>query len=245
MAPTTPAAQILAALPLIIKYTATTTGRDKVYRLVQYLCKFLAYRLAQTDSAGSNKDLVAKLTKLVKHLSLSRKLMRIGRPIEYAQNLITGLATQRDEVIKYCVVGKNALLTVWMGYDFLAWAQGVGLWKSDNPTTFSNRLNKFWFSGLVCGLVSTAYQIHKNETRLAAVKAASGNASEEIVKEEKALIANRRKLARQIFQESLDILVPAKGLGYIGLSDGVIGLTGALTSLMGVQAQWKKVHGGK
>ncbi|ORZ37702.1 peroxisomal biogenesis factor 11 [Catenaria anguillulae PL171] len=237
---------------MLTKYTATTVGRDKLYRLIQYLSKFLAHRLLTLD-AKANKDTIDKLTKLVKHLSLSRKLMRIGRPLEYAQNLLTNVPATKDPVIRYCLIGKNMLLTVWMGYDFLAWAQGVGLWKSTDAKRMQERTNRFWFAGLACGLVSTVYQIHVNMSkyvRFACVRLLSlsrfrSMLSTHLLTYPRSVYSTRSKLLRQIFQELLDILVPAKGLGYHSLSDGVIGLTGALTSAMGAQAQWNKVHGGK
>ncbi|KNE57212.1 hypothetical protein AMAG_02953 [Allomyces macrogynus ATCC 38327] len=231
----------------ITKYTATTTGRDKVYRFIQYFSRFLAFRLLAADPKG-NKELASKITKLVKHLSLSRKLMRIGRPLEYFLNIMNGIATQKDEFIKYCLIGKNAALSVWMVFDFLAWAQGVGLWKSKNPELLSLRTNRFWITGLIFGLMSTWYQITgvlKRHLALQKVKAQNKLTAEDTLAEEKAVHAASKKLARQVFQESLDILVPARGLKWVTLSDGFIGLSGALTSLMGAESQWKKVHGGK
>ncbi|KAI9220415.1 peroxisomal biogenesis factor 11 [Blastocladiella britannica] len=227
-------------LPLLLKYTATTTGRDKVYRFIQYLGKFAAYRLATLDPKG-NKDQVDKITKLVKHLSLSRKLMRIGRPLEYAQNLIAGVPTTKDPVLLYSLIAKNGLLAIWMGFDFLAWAQGVGIWKSADPKALSQNTNRFWFAGLAAGYIATVYNVHVLAV-LEKAKREGAAMSEDQGKEAKALLASRNKLLRDLFQQSLDILVPAKGLELISLSDGVIGLTGALTSLMGAQAQWGKVN---
>ncbi|GAA5826149.1 hypothetical protein JCM10212_004816, partial [Sporobolomyces blumeae] len=48
----------------------------------------------------------------------------------------------------------------------------------------------------------------------------------------------------QLVQDCLDILIPAGTLGYHSLDDGVIGLVGTATSLMGLRAQVNKVLGG-
>jgi peroxin-11B len=53
-----------------IRYAATTVGRDKVYRFVQYLSRFLAYYLAQREDY---KDLAKRLSSLKSSIGLSRK----------------------------------------------------------------------------------------------------------------------------------------------------------------------------
>jgi hypothetical protein len=42
----------------------------------------------------------------------------------------------------------------------------------------------------------------------------------------------------------LDITIPAKALGYLH-QDGLTSIAGLITSIMGVQSQWKKVNGPK
>jgi hypothetical protein len=47
----------------------------------------------------------------------------------------------------------------------------------------------------------------------------------------------------QLVQDLLDILIPAGTLGYHHLDDGVLGLIGTVTSLMGLRTQIQKVVG--
>ncbi|GAA5945130.1 hypothetical protein JCM1841_002044, partial [Sporobolomyces salmonicolor] len=49
----------------------------------------------------------------------------------------------------------------------------------------------------------------------------------------------------QFLQDALDLLIPAGTLGYHHLDDGVLGLVGTVTSLMGLRTQIAKVLGGK
>src|SRR5690349_9608420 len=53
-----------------LKYTATTVGRDKIYRAVQYFSRFLAWYLLRQ---GATKETVARFNNLKKTLGLSRK----------------------------------------------------------------------------------------------------------------------------------------------------------------------------
>ena len=54
-----------------MRFAATTVGRDKVYRFVQYLSRFLAYYLAQRE--GYNKETVQRLANLKSSIGLARK----------------------------------------------------------------------------------------------------------------------------------------------------------------------------
>jgi len=53
-----------------LKYTATTVGRDKIYRGIQYFSRFLAWYLLRQ---GYTKETVARFNSLKKTLGLSRK----------------------------------------------------------------------------------------------------------------------------------------------------------------------------
>jgi peroxin-11B len=53
-----------------LKFTATTVGRDKLYRTLQYFSRFLAWYIARQ---GVTKETVARFNNLKKTLALSRK----------------------------------------------------------------------------------------------------------------------------------------------------------------------------
>jgi hypothetical protein len=53
-----------------LRFWATTVGRDKTYRAVQYAARFLAW---YEYRKGASKETVARLTALKSNLGLSRK----------------------------------------------------------------------------------------------------------------------------------------------------------------------------
>jgi hypothetical protein len=54
-------------------------------------------------------------------------------------------------------------------------------------------------------------------------------------------VSERAAAKKQLFCDLCDICVPVSGLGWVGfLDDGIVGLTGTLSSLIGVYGQWKK-----
>ena len=44
----------------------------------------------------------------------------------------------------------------------------------------------------------------------------------------------------QLVSDMCDIMIPATTLGWVDLDDGIVGLAGTTSSLIGVWSQWKK-----
>ena len=44
----------------------------------------------------------------------------------------------------------------------------------------------------------------------------------------------------QLISDLADLTVPASALGWVNFDDGVVGLAGTLSSVIGVYSQWKK-----
>jgi peroxin-11B len=44
----------------------------------------------------------------------------------------------------------------------------------------------------------------------------------------------------QLLSDACDIAVPGTALGYFNLDDGIVGLTGTMSSLLGAYGVWKK-----
>ncbi len=59
------------ALAQFLAMNRKVVGRDKVYRVVQYLARFLAWLI--NSQAPSAQDTIAKLRKLEAHFSIGRK----------------------------------------------------------------------------------------------------------------------------------------------------------------------------
>jgi peroxin-11B len=44
----------------------------------------------------------------------------------------------------------------------------------------------------------------------------------------------------QLLSDLCDLTIPTSALGWVGLDDGLVGLAGTVSSLIGVYTQWKK-----
>ncbi|KAG0066837.1 Peroxisomal membrane protein PMP27 [Podila epicladia] len=121
-----------------LKFTATTVGRDKLYRGIQYFSRFLAWYLSRQ---GASKETVARFNNLKKTLALSRKLMRFGKPIEHLESAV--LATSvKDEFLRFCAVAKQLSYAGYLTFDGLIFIDGANVYKFKNIKRYNELANK-------------------------------------------------------------------------------------------------------
>jgi len=63
-----------------LRFIATTVGRDKALRLVQYMARFLSWYLLRKGYAASS---IAPWEAIKKTFGQARKVMRIGKNVEH------------------------------------------------------------------------------------------------------------------------------------------------------------------
>lgn len=99
-----------------------------------------------------------------------------------------------------------------------------------------------WFTGITCSIVSSLYSLYRLRERsqkLSSSHSVKAGEAEPVVEEKK--IAREANAVRlQLLSDLCDITIPATALGWAKLDDGIVGLAGTLSSLLGVYAQWKK-----
>ncbi|KAF9921195.1 Peroxisomal membrane protein PMP27 [Linnemannia zychae] len=228
-----------------LKFTATTAGRDKIYRAVQYFSRFFAWYLLRQ---GATKETVARFDNLKKTLALSRKLMRIGKPVEHLEMALNATAV-KDEVLRFFAVAKQLAYAGYLTFDALIFLDGSGAYKFKQIKRYSELANKFWLAGIACSFIAGLYKTRQIQIRrhsaLRGLK--HREESEKTSSRSEIAILDREQHAmnKVLLQDGLDLLIPASGLGYVNLDDGVVGLIGTITSLMGAQTQWAKVNSSK
>ncbi|KAK5003261.1 Peroxisomal membrane protein PMP27, partial [Cryomyces antarcticus] len=91
-----------------------------------------------------------------------------------------------------------------------------------------------WFAGLVFNAVAGVYTLwllrQKEVDRTDGEKAVEG----------KKLQKERNATQLQLLSDLCDLTVPSAALGYADLDDGVVGLAGTVSSLIGLYGVWKK-----
>ncbi|KAG0222802.1 Peroxisomal membrane protein PMP27 [Mortierella sp. GBA43] len=231
-----------AGLPINVqpwlRFTATTVGRDKIYRAVQYFSRFLAWYLLRQ---GATKETVARFNSLKKTLGLSRKC----KPVEHLENAAKATII-KDESLRFLTLGKQLAYAGYLTFDGIIFIDGSGAYKFKNIKKYGEYASRFWLAGIVFGFLTGLYKTRQIQIRRESAArglAHSGESEKSNARTElKALAKEQHTVTKQLVQDGLDMLIPSSGLGYINLDDGAVGLIGTATALMGAETQWRKVN---
>ncbi|EPQ28953.1 uncharacterized protein PFL1_03243 [Pseudozyma flocculosa PF-1] len=227
----------------LLRFWSTTVGRDKTYRTIQYAARFLAW---YEYRKGATKETVARLTTIKSQLGLSRKLMRVGKFLEHFQAALKATTIQ-DPVVSYAAIGRQLGYGFYLILDTLQWLHSSKVYTFSAPTAASISKNaaRFWMTGLTFSLLSGSYKTYVLNSRLAAAKRPRATAEKEAERKvELAQISTEQAAVRyQMTQDALDWVIPATGADVLALDEGILGLAGCVSSLMGARTQWRAVNG--
>ncbi|KAJ1988003.1 Peroxisomal membrane protein PMP27 [Dimargaris cristalligena] len=231
-----------------MQFAATTMGRDKAYRFVQYFCRFLSYYAMKY---GAPKAIVQPLNALKASIGLTRKLMRIGKPIDFIVGAKQAMKSTPDDLLRLLRTVKQVFMALYMCSDSLQWVHGANVYKFRNHATIVRIGAKFWLTALACSWLAGIYQLYENRVRYSSISPRlmifkdRQQQTDEILLEAQTISSERHLIMRQLIQDSLDILIPSHTLLYHNLGEGIVGLAGAITAFMGGQPQWFKLYNAK
>jgi len=174
--------------------------------------------------------------------------MRIGKPLEHLQAAQKSLEI-RDFIMKLTAVGRQVCYAVYLINDTLIWANATKVLPLSPLTVqqINKRAAKYWFAGISFSILSSVYKL--NGLRVKEMQLGRGKGQDNVEKEVerresiRLVKLQRKSTYYQLTQDSLDILLPSATLGYHHFNDGVLGLAGLTTSLMGLNTQVGKVLG--
>jgi hypothetical protein len=211
----------------LIKYLDSTAGREKSFRLIQYLVRFLAF-YAGTKGLGQLSQLFKSLQG---QAAFVRKALRFLKPLNHLRDASKAYDNKlTDSVIRSTVVLKNLAYVGYLSLDTVAWFKLLGLVSTKKFASAPNYANWCWAVGLVAGLVNDLRRVNIADAKLASV--ADEKEADQAVLVEKAS-ANKR-----IVWDSLDFFIALNNLKFLNYGEGAVGLAGTFTSIFGVQDVW-------
>ncbi|KAI8904800.1 peroxisomal biogenesis factor 11, partial [Gorgonomyces haynaldii] len=209
----------------LFKFLATTVGRDKIHRFLQYYSKFLL-------SFQFDKETLDKLQKLQSICQMTRKTSRLGRTVEFWD--LAYHDKQLDSVPRLLTQGKNVMMGSWLIFDTLQWLSALGF-KFENIKQINERAYRCWFYALVCSLLANVYKFRWNTIKLGKEqqfqKRLQGK-KDILPQQQSVLRKERQQLLWNITSDALDLLIPGAALGW-NISPRYVGLAGATTAVMG------------
>jgi hypothetical protein len=155
-----------------LKFVATTVGRDKVLRLVQYFARFYAWYLLRTNQA---QTAVAPWETLKKQFGLVRKVLRAGKNVEHFKAAaVAADAKTMDPVLRYTAVGRQLGYAGYLSMDLLTLLDAVGVRKTKSAKKFQTEAFRFWAVGIMCSIVAQTYTLWSLREREAKVDRKEG-----------------------------------------------------------------------
>ncbi|OAX83588.1 hypothetical protein ACJ72_02053 [Emergomyces africanus] len=221
-----------------LRFVATTLGRDKILRTLQYFSRFYAWYLYRTNNPQSS---IAPFEAIKKQFALTRKLLRFGKNVEHFKAAAALLDSRSptavaDPVLKYLGIGRQLGYAIYLSFDMVSYLDSAGIRKMASVNKMQGRALRAWMAGLVCSALSGVYSLWMLKEREKAVNKKDG----ESVVEGKKIQKERTAVLTQLVSDCCDLTIPSTSLGYMNLDDGIIGLAGTVSSLIGVRSAWRK-----
>ncbi|KAK9896989.1 peroxisomal biogenesis factor 11 [Cystobasidium minutum MCA 4210] len=226
-----------------LKVAATTVGRDKVYRSVQYAARFLAWYYAKS---GYSKEAISQMSAIKSALATTRKVMRLGKPIEHLQAALKAQSIA-DPILKFTAIIRQLGYAAYLANDHLVWAHSakIKIFAKDKAARIGRNANRAWAIGIAASIVSGLYKLQSIQARSKAALTPKNTPEKESDRkiELKTLMKQYKDTRFQLIQDLFDFTLPMTNLGYFGFNEGVLGLAGLASSLMGLSTQANKVLG--
>lgn len=155
-----------------LKFVATTVGRDKLLRTVQYFARFYAWYLFRTNALKSQ---IAPWDAVKKQFGLTRKILRIGKNVEHLRAAaVAADAKTMDPVLRYAAVGRQMGYAGYLTLDMATVLDAAGIRKSGSAKKFQKEAYRFWAMGLLCSVVAQTYTLYRLREREAKVDRKEG-----------------------------------------------------------------------
>jgi len=217
-----------------LKFVATTVGRDKLPRTLQYFSRFYAWYLFRTNGTPAE---IAPFEAIKKQFGLARKIMRVGKNVEHFKAAaIAADSKSLDPIVKYCAVGRQLGYAGYLTFDAVTVLDAAGIRKSPATQRLQKEAYRCWMIGLLFSTMSGAYSLYQLRQQQSRIDKKDGEGAVATKKIEK----ERSAINLQLLSDLCDLTVPTSAIGLTSFDDGFVGLAGTVSSLIGVYSQWKK-----
>jgi len=217
------------------RFVATTVGRDKALRTIQYFARFLAWYTYRTNHPQTT---VAIFETTKKQFGSVRKAMRLGKFVEHFKAAAVAADNKSlDPVLRYLAIGRQLGYAFYLSFDAISYIDSSGIYKFASGPRLAQEAYRAWWTGLVCNIIASLYTLYNLQ---AATKKTADSADAEKAVELKKLQSTSRATRLQLFSDLCDFTIPSSALGYIAFDEGLVALAGTASSVIGLRGAWNK-----
>ncbi|XP_070536333.1 uncharacterized protein [Ptychodera flava] len=208
-----------------VKFTSFTEGRDKIYRTVQYLSRWILW---YSEKRGATPSI--KVKNIESAISLSRKLFRMARTLDFLQKAADAMY-MTDDVLKTFEIAGMLGKAIWLVTDHVIWFAKVKVIEVD--LKFWSKISAWtWFLGIFSLLMRDLRKLQMISERAKTVKDRQDKEAR------KALRKEYHAARLELIKNFCDFWIPLGILEYSSKGWGATG--GVVSSLIGWKQQWQK-----
>lgn len=186
--------------------------------------------------------------------------MRIGKFLEHLKAAAVAFDNKNpvDPVLRYLAIGRQLGYASYMTLDTITVVDTIGARKLASVKRLQDSAYRSWGVGLIFSAVAGIYTLVRLQEREKTIDRKEGEGVVEAKKIEKyafsllvigvqigrytnGLLFRERSAARiQLISDFCDLAAPLSAVGIVNLDDGLVGIAGTVSSLIGVWSQWRK-----
>lgn len=238
-----------------VRFNGQSQAKERLIRAAQYTCTLLGYAL---QKGGAGTELHKTIRQLEAHMSLTRKLLRLGNSVEALEAAKRAIHLS-DSVLRLCLTISHLNRAMYFACDNILWAGKTSLIPKLDQHKWSQRSFRYYLFALILNLTRDVYELRllmECEARYRATKASSSPsggvsssddspgaalapsvASAWLRKQLHLLVTvlySNPPLLLDLLKNSCDIFIPLDRLGLYSTGPGVVGACGLASSLLSV-----------
>lgn len=155
-----------------VRFNAQSQAKEKVIRAAQYACTLLGYTLHR---GGAGAELRKTVSQLEAHMSLTRKLLRLGNSVEALEAAKRSIHLS-DSVLRLCLTISHLNRAMYFACDNVLWTGKTGLVSKLDQHKWSQRSFRYYLFALILNLTRDVYELcllMESEARYRTAKSSS------------------------------------------------------------------------
>ncbi|CAI5797888.1 peroxisomal membrane protein 11B [Podarcis muralis] len=231
-----------------VRFSAQSQAKERVFRAAQYACTLLGYSL---QKYGASPDFIARIKQLEAHMSLGRKLFRLGNSSDALEAAKRAIHLS-DMVLRFCITVSHLNRAMYFACDNILWAGKSGLAPHMDQEKWSQRSFRYYLFALIMNLSRDAYEIRLLMEHEANGKCQRGGGGDSPrVGEDHRLqqlilrlklqvrllchvLRDNPPLLLDLAKNACDIFIPMDKLGLYKTNPGFVGLCGLTSSVISI-----------
>ncbi|KAM9114807.1 peroxisomal membrane protein 11B [Pangshura tecta] len=230
-----------------VQFSSQSQAKERVFRAAQYACTLLGYTLQKN---GASADFLSRIKQLEAHVSLGRKLFRLGNSADALESAKRAIHLP-DVVLRFCITVSNLNRAMYFACDNILWAGKSGLLPHMDQEKWSQRSFRYYFFALILNLSRDAYEIRLLMEREACGKRPKVGEPRHAFRADSSLqqlvlrlkvqlhllvhvLRSNPPLLVDVVKNACDIFIPLDKLGLYKTNPGFVGLCGLTSSILSI-----------